>query len=411
MSEIDVYQPPPAARTDIDSWVHIAGQVIKLANEIADTVFVPDGLRGSVPAVAAAILTGRELGLPPLTSLANIHVIKGKPALSAVLMRALVQAQGHQWQDIEVTDTRAVVRARRRGEAEWTEASFTAAQAQKAGINLGGYPADKLYARATSRLCRRKFADVVAGMPYSAEELEDGATDEPVTVKPAADGKAIEPAKPTTLRRKPRPAPPPAAPTPSPPPQEAAGPPPLPGEPEPEPEPKPEPKPDGKLISDAQLTKLWTVLTSVFHFGDDEHDHARAVAAHIIGRDLDTSKNLTRAEASTVLDTLALWEDQAKRAGEDARAWLLTMMAGAEAAGTSPIGDQPPPASKAQRNKLIRALRDAGIINRDDVMSMLSDWTSRGITETSQLTGPEADDCTARAKALAAVAEEDPDDA
>jgi len=175
MTEIAV-RPPPALAvvSDIDSWTQIAGQVIKLANEIYDTPFVPDGLRGSVPAVAAAILAGRELGLPPLTSLANIHVIKGKPALSAVLMRALIQAQGHQWQDGDVTDTRAVVRARRRGESEWTEVSFTADQAKRARIDLGGYPQDKLYARATSRLARRKFADVIAGMPYSAEELEDG---------------------------------------------------------------------------------------------------------------------------------------------------------------------------------------------------------------------------------------------
>jgi hypothetical protein len=175
MTEIAV-RPPPALAVvnDIDSWTQIAGQVIKLANEIFDTPFVPDGLRGSVPAVAAAILAGRELGLPPLTSLANIHVIKGKPALSAVLMRALIQAQGHQWQDGDVTDTRAVVRARRRGESEWTEVSFTADQAKRAHIDLGGYPQDKLYARATSRLARRKFADVIAGMPYSAEELEDG---------------------------------------------------------------------------------------------------------------------------------------------------------------------------------------------------------------------------------------------
>ena len=175
MTELAV-RPPPALAvvSDIDSRTQIAGQVIKLANEIYDTPFVPDGLRGSVPAVAAAILAGRELGLPPLTSLANIHVIKGKPALSAVLMRALIQAQGHQWQDGDVTDTRAVVRARRRGESEWTEVSFTADQAKRARIDLGGYPQDKLYARATSRLARRKFADVIAGMPYSAEELEDG---------------------------------------------------------------------------------------------------------------------------------------------------------------------------------------------------------------------------------------------
>src|SRR5258708_32441532 len=121
MSDLAVYEPSPnlPARTGVpgdsefDSWIAVASDVIKLANEIFDTPFVPDGLRGSVPAVAPAILAGRELGLPPLTSLANIHVIKGKPALSAVLMRALIQAQGHQRQERHRPHTRPAVRAHR----------------------------------------------------------------------------------------------------------------------------------------------------------------------------------------------------------------------------------------------------------------------------------------------------------
>lgn len=191
MSEIAVREPAAqlAVAGDIDSWTQVAGQVIKLANEICNTPFVPDGLRGSAPATAAAILAGRELGLGPFASLGNIHVIKGKTGLSALLMRALIQAQGHDWQDVKVTDTEAVVKGRRKGEKEWTEAAFTAAQARTAKIDLGGYPQDKLYARATSRLARRKFADVIAGMPYSAEELEDEPGETPATGAPRRSGR------------------------------------------------------------------------------------------------------------------------------------------------------------------------------------------------------------------------------
>lgn len=179
MTDMELYRPEPAElaipASDTDSWTSVLNEVATLASQIASTPFVPDGLRGSAPAVAAAILSGRELGLGPMTSLANIHVIKGKPALSAALMRALILAQGHQIETVFISDTRAVVRGKRRGEAEWETAEFNADQAKRAGIQLGGYPQDKLYARATSRLARRKFADVIAGMPYSAEELEDGA--------------------------------------------------------------------------------------------------------------------------------------------------------------------------------------------------------------------------------------------
>jgi hypothetical protein len=181
-ADLEVYQPPalaivpPAEGNDFDSWIAVAGQVVKLAREICDTPFVPDGLRGSAPAVAAAILAGRELGLPPITALQHTHVIKGKIGHTALLMRALIMAEGHDWQDVDVSDVRAVVKGRRKGEAEWAEASFTADQARRARIDLGGYPQDKLYARATVRLARRKFADVILGMPYAAEELEDGET-------------------------------------------------------------------------------------------------------------------------------------------------------------------------------------------------------------------------------------------
>ncbi len=211
MTDLEVYQPPaPVAvpangHNDFDSWIAVAAQVIKLAHEICDTPFVPDGLRGSAPAVAAAILSGRELRLPPITALQHTHVIKGKIGHTALLMRALIMAEGHDWQDVDVSDVRAVVKGRRKGEAEWAEASFTADQARRAHIDLGGYPQDKLYARATVRLARRKFADVILGMPYASEELEDGEV--PGDVPAPADGQngnGQEPPKPAarTARRR-----------------------------------------------------------------------------------------------------------------------------------------------------------------------------------------------------------------
>ena len=210
-ADLEVYQPPalavvpPAEGNDFDSWIAVAGQVVKLAREICDTPFVPDGLRGSAPAVAAAILAGRELGLPPITALQHTHVIKGKIGHTALLMRALIMSEGHDWQDVDVSDVRAVVKGRRKGEAEWAEASFTADQARRARIDLGGYPQDKLYARATVRLARRKFADVILGMPHAAEELEDGdMPDEPPAPVAGQNGNGQEPPKTAarTARRK-----------------------------------------------------------------------------------------------------------------------------------------------------------------------------------------------------------------
>ncbi len=315
MTDLEVYQPPAGLAVpvvaEMDSWIAVCSDVIKVANVICDTPFVPDGLRGSGPAVAAAILAGRELSLGPMTSLANIHVIKGKPALSAVLMRALVQAQGHQWQDGDVTDTRAVVRGRRKGESEWTEVSFTADQAKRAGIELGTYPQDKLYARATSRLARRKFADVIAGMPYSAEELEDGAGDVILageSYHPLTEAAAEQPKQRTAQRRqkpaKPEPDPASPAATASITPADAyTDLPPLPGEDEPEHEPDGAGYDTPGTVTKPQLTKI-AVVFGELGFARDERDQRLTIAGQIIRRRIGTSNELSRNEASTLIDTL-----------------------------------------------------------------------------------------------------------
>src|SRR5258708_22866089 len=66
MSEIDVYRPAAEVAVpdahDTDSWITVVSDILKIANVIYDTPFLPDGLRGSAPAVAAAMLAGREMG-------------------------------------------------------------------------------------------------------------------------------------------------------------------------------------------------------------------------------------------------------------------------------------------------------------------------------------------------------------
>jgi hypothetical protein len=363
MTEVEIYQPrgQVAAREpqrDIDSWIQVVSDVIKIANVICDTPFVPDGLRGSAPAVAAAILSGREMGLGMMTSLANIDVIKGKPTQKALLMRAMILSQGHKWTDVDVTDTRVVVKGCRKGESEWTEVAFTADQAKRAGIDLGKYPADKLYARASSRLARRKFADVIMGMPYTPEDLEDGVADDEVGTVTEPPAAAVAPAngqpKPRTAQRKPRnqdpsPAEPSysaaAAARPAEPAGEAL--PPLPGEEETPPGVAADAAPGEPDDSDydtpgtatsgkgGQLTALWTILKTEFGFGEDEKEQARAVVEHIVQHKLtgSTTASLSFNEARTVLDTLAHWLAQAKDKGDEPRDYLIAVMVAEEAAG------------------------------------------------------------------------------
>jgi hypothetical protein len=313
MTEIETYQVPrnTVATTapqqtsgELDSWVTVMSDVIRLASYIAETDFVPDAMRGKPAAVAAAMLAGREAGIGPMTALQNYDVIKGRPAQRPLLMRALVLSRGHEMSYVETNDSRCVVKGRRRGEEEWTTVSFTADQARKASINLGGYPEDKLVARATARLCRRKFSDVIVGMPYSSDELEDGDAEGLSSgVDADAPTAPAEAPKQRTAQRKQRQAKP-AEPAPvvegevrqpeTPP--EPTGPP-LPGEPgydEPV-------APAVEYATKAQLTKLHTLFSV---HGIDDRDEKIDICARIVNEPLDSSKGMTRQQISVVIDTL-----------------------------------------------------------------------------------------------------------
>ncbi|MDP8951261.1 MAG: hypothetical protein M3N18_03305 [Actinomycetota bacterium] len=121
-------------------------------------------------------LKGRELNLPPMQSLSHIHIIEGRPALSAELMVALVQRAGHKLRVLETTSERCVVEGVRADDPEYvTRTGFTLDDAERAGL-LGKpawkhYPAAMLRARAISSLCRFAFADVISGCSYTPEEL------------------------------------------------------------------------------------------------------------------------------------------------------------------------------------------------------------------------------------------------
>lgn len=175
----------PAQRTLIpqnpDSWLAVVENVAAFANQICDTDFVPKGLRGKPAAVAAAILSGRELGLPPMTALQGTHVVEGRPGLSAEMMRALVLAAGHEIEFTESTGAKCTIRGRRSGRDTWLEVTWNSDMARAAGLlgksNWKNYPRALLQARATTELCRMIFADVIHGF-RSVEELEDMTEDD-----------------------------------------------------------------------------------------------------------------------------------------------------------------------------------------------------------------------------------------
>jgi hypothetical protein len=127
------------------------------------------------------VMAGAELGLPPFASMTGIHVIKGKPTLGANLMASLIKGSGkYNYRVVEHTDKVCRIVFYENGEKAG-ESVFTAADAQRAGVqNMGKYPKNMLFARAISNGARWHCPDVFSGAAvYTAEELgadvdEDG---------------------------------------------------------------------------------------------------------------------------------------------------------------------------------------------------------------------------------------------
>lgn len=151
------------------------GDVFQLARALANARgFVPRAYLGDENAIAAAILTGIELGIGPMEALRVIHMVDGKPTLAAdyMLARAIRAGVRIEWEQCD--DRAAVLRLDRFG-TRHTHA-FTIEEAQRAGLvgkdNWKKYPAAMLRARCIAAALRAFSPDVLGAGVYLAEELE-----------------------------------------------------------------------------------------------------------------------------------------------------------------------------------------------------------------------------------------------
>jgi hypothetical protein len=224
MSEIAQYESKdvavPEQQGDLSAlavWALDARQAYLVAESLARTSFVPSSMKGKPGEITAAILTGQEIGLQPMSALRSIDVIQGTPAMRANALRGLVQSRGHEVWVLEQTETRAVVAGRRKGSEQEQRSVWTIDRAKKLGLtsktNWQQQPQAMLIARATAECCRLIASDVLLGMPYAVEELDsDAETPDapkattrrrtarraPVEAKPvvADEAPALEPEKP-----------------------------------------------------------------------------------------------------------------------------------------------------------------------------------------------------------------------
>lgn len=171
--EREIAEPPSAVLPSPGEWE----ATMTMARTIAGTTFVPKAYRGNPEAVVAGILYGREIGLGPMQALQKVHIIDGKPSLAAEEMLAQMRRHGLMILKSESTPDRAFIHAKRKDTGEEAEVEWTIQDAVDAGLtskdNWQKYRLDMLWARCVGRLCRRLGSDMVGGMVYAAEEMQD----------------------------------------------------------------------------------------------------------------------------------------------------------------------------------------------------------------------------------------------
>lgn len=149
--------------------------MLQMADVLFKSGMLPQHIK-SPQAAVAIIQKGRELGIPPMQSMAGIACIQGKPTAGAELMLALVYRDHGDDAMVfeETTGTRCTLSYKRRSWRDRKTFSFTLDDAKQAGL-LGNqtwqkYPAAMLRARCISAVARLVFPDSIGGM-YTAEEL------------------------------------------------------------------------------------------------------------------------------------------------------------------------------------------------------------------------------------------------
>lgn len=285
MTDLTTYEPRAEIATldptggRLVAWAEAAVAAHSLAKSLAQTTFVPKHFQGKPGDATAAIILGDELGLSPLSALRSIHVISGTPGLYARTMAALVQSHGHQMWTEEETEQKVTVAGQRRGSEHVERVTWTIDRARKAGYTSNKKyqtdPIAMLYARASGDVARRIAPDVLAGVPYSIEEIELSEAPTTTVTRQAATKRTVQRAKPEA---------------------------PEPEIPEPDQAETP-PEPTTTPMTAAQNKKMHALFNDL---GIADHDAQITGIVRVIGRPIESKTELTVEEAAFVIDSLEI---------------------------------------------------------------------------------------------------------
>lgn len=145
------------------------------AKILVNSGMIPRAIR--TPEAAIAIMVkGRELGIQPMHAFSHIHIVDGKPTMSAELMLTMIlkNVPDAKVEFLEVSDSACRIRASRPAMGTF-EFAFTREDATKAQLmgkdNWKKYTRAMLRSRVVSEMARSMFPDALSGISYTPEEL------------------------------------------------------------------------------------------------------------------------------------------------------------------------------------------------------------------------------------------------
>lgn len=240
---------------------------IEWAKMLAVADLLPREYQGKPGNLLYAVEYADALGIDRINAITSIHVINGKPSASADLIASLVRRAGHKLR-VTSDETHAVAQIVRADDPDFTfEARWDVEKAQKAGLwgkgNWRTYPAAMLKARAITEVARMGASDALYGCIYTPEELGATVDDEGAPVGPIAEvidlPQSPADVDPNTI--------------------------------------------DAEVVESITAKQLVALNAAVSELGLDRDAKLAGIAA-IVGRPVESSKDLTKPEAAVVIDSL-----------------------------------------------------------------------------------------------------------
>ncbi len=170
------------------------------AEALSKASLLPAQFRGKPADVLLAMEWGAGLGLTPMAAINSIHVIDGKPGLSAIALAKLVRDGGHRMR-VTGDDKSATASIWRKDDPEFEyRVTWTIDMAKQAGLindkkpNWVKYPGAMLKARAQTSVVKDACPELILGMPAD-DDTEQPDWHTPATTTVTVDQVKPEPAE------------------------------------------------------------------------------------------------------------------------------------------------------------------------------------------------------------------------